>query len=965
MSAPGDASVRREVRYAEGLTDLGMPDYAQMVLDRIQDPKAGALYKVVKLRGLIAMGHFDDVKALIAKEPAQNSQDVWAMKMTLADGFYAWGRYDEAHGIYKAMFNTYPNGPPESLNDFYMGSAYKCAQMLTLMGRIEGAVGTYANVLKAKTPEHVRRQCLTESAELLVKLVEKSEGAQQQKFVNRIEKITNEILWVQDLWFGKAIVILAHVKLLQGDVDGAMKLVDDFWKQLKDVDDSLRRQAEETGEDFTRLSPLVECRYLLGAMMQNEAHRLLASGGDREKVITLLAGKKVRRGHVEKRTTGALQHFLNVFIRYPGTSWAPDAGMRGAQVEELLKREFGAKIEKKVTDEQMEKVRRFQFQNARALYNQSQYEQAAAAYLKVLNLFPEGRASVPGLSDLAKCYIELGNELYADMVIGHLAERFSRSSRLMVRAGDETLRFAELYRERNVPEKRDRAYNHYLNYYRHHPRAAMVLFRLGDERFTAGDMAGASSYYKQIIGDYSASPLHLDAMNKQAICLSKMGEHVEEVKALTAYIEKIEEQRKPGPAAANARYRQAYAYKQLGKKYLASAANRYSELINLLKGDRSRYEQNPEESAANRAILEGAMFQRAACFALLAEPAEKVKTYKTYAIKAFTELVEEFPESEFAPMSLSQVGTLWTVLENPTEARKVLRRLQKEYPESKEAKNALFVLGRSLLELGMKRQATDVFKEMFTGEGKYTERQILSAALELYNASEYDVALEAFDRVLAVSPERAVDERASLGKGKLLIDRERYREGADLLEEMLKKYPNSGYTVEVCLYLSTAYSGLGNTEPDGEKRFDLFNSAIKAMRRARKFETSGGGRARSDVELGKILERKAGAEKEFGTPAKERKYREDAIAAYQTLTLLGDINDPEVRPYMEEAYGRCLPLLVKIERWEDIIEDCDQYLELFPRGRYIVEVRRWKNKAKVRTATETPAPSPAGAEHAD
>lgn len=952
-----DPEVRMELRYANGLTALGMPDYAEIVLDRLEGRQGGPMYKVIKLRGLISMGRFEDVRRIIGREPDQDSEAVWAMKMALADGYYAWGRYDEAQGIYNMLFKAYPNGPPEALNEFYVNSAYKCAQMLILMGRLDAAVEAYENVFKGKVEEHVKRQVLTETAEVLVRLAEKAPPEKRARYIDKIENITNEILWVQDLWFGKAIVILAHVKLIEGDVDGAMRLVDDYWEQLKTVDASLRRQARESGEDLTRLSPLVECRYLLGVMMQNEAERLLAAGGDRDTIVTLLAGREIKRGPKTTRSTGALQHFLNVFIRYPDTTWAPDAGARAARVEELLKQEFGAKIKKHVTSEQMAKVMHFQFQNALALYNQQRFDEAAEAYLKVLNLFPEASPAVNALGNLARCYIELASEIHADTIMHHLAERFCRHPSLMTRAGDEVLRLAALFQEREVPEKRDQLYNLFFRYYGHHARAPYIYQRLGDEAFNADDFERAADYYRKIADRYADSPLYPEALNKMAVCFSKLEKPLDAAKVLTSYIEALETREKPGSAAVQARYRLAYAFKQAGGKYLPSAANRYTELVKLLRGDRSRYQANEEEAEANARILQGALFYKAACFAALKKPQDKLKTYRMYAIKVFNELVEEFPSSDFAPAALSQAGTLWTILGNPEQAQRVLRRLQKQYPDSEEARNALFMLGSSLLDLGMRRHATEIFKEMFEGAGNYTPRQILAAATALHEAGEHVIALQAFERVLVAEPERPVDERARLGKGRLLIDMERFADGAAVLEAMLETYPKSGYTVNASYSLSRAYAAMGSREAEADKRVDLFNEAIKAMKRVRRFETSPGGRARSDVELGKILELKAEAEEEFGSEAKARDYTEAAIATYQTLTLLGDIDHPDVRPHIEEAYAQCMPLLLDIERWQDVLDDCDRYLEFFPRGRYVVQVRNWRNRAKVRMATQTPAPT--------
>jgi len=949
-----DPATRQELDYAQELIDMGMPDYGDIVLNRIRAPEAELLLEIIRIKGDISQGKFDEVKAIIAAKPDQESQEVWAMKVKLADGYYAWDKYAEAQGVYQSLFQKYPEGPPERLNKFYSDSAYKYSQMLLLMGKEKAALTAYRNILKAKLIKSAERQVKGEMAELMLKLAQTAPAAERKQYMAEINKILDELLWVQDLWFGKAIVMKAHVRMMENDIDGARGLVDEYRAQLKAIDDLLKEMAE-TGEDLIKLSPMAECHYLLGVIMQEEAERLLGSGGDRDRILELLAGKELKsktRSGKPKRETAALKHLSIVFLKYPFTRWAADAQVRAGKVEDILRREFGAEIKSNVTEEQLAKVRRAQFQEARLLFNQNQFVQAAESYINVLNLFPEGEESVAALSDLASCYIETGENLDADMVIGYLVERFSRNEELTSKAGDELIRIAEIYRDRGMADRREAVYGRYFTHFAGHPRAAATFFSFGEERFRNEEFRGALEYYAEIADKYTNSPLYLDALNKIAYCYSKTGDKVGEVKGLTGYVEALEKEDKPGHALINAKYRLASAYRQLGAKYVPSAFNRYSELVKLLKAKTSAYEKTPEEAENNRKIFEGAMFYKALCYSMLTKPEKKLRAYKMEAIKSFNELVEKFPKSLFASPALSQMGSLWTALNKPDEAQKVLRKLKKEYPDSKEAQNALLMLGNNLLTLGMKGQATRVFEEMFSGLGDYSDTQILTVGNEMEKIGEYEIALQAFNRVLESSKERTGREPATLGKGRVLVKQEKYEEGAGVLEDMLEQYPNSGYTVQACFSLSTAYGEIGKNEPDENKRFDFFNNAVKAMKRVRKFEKMSAGRAKSDVKVACIFELKAKAEEQFGMNEKAFQYRNDAIAAYETLILLGDFSDPGIRQHIEEAFHECIPLLLKIGKWDSVIEDCDKYQKLFPRGKYRLEVRKWRSQAKMKVMTE-------------
>ena len=245
-----------ELRYADGLMRLGFPDYAKIVLGRLDANVVGPRMKVLQLQSFIAVGNFDEVKRLIAKEPSQSSQDVWAMKLALADGYYAWGQYGEASKLYQSFFNQYPGGPPASLKKFFLESAYKFAQMLILMGKDTAAIQAYQIALKAaprgdEKQRHIRRQVLGESMELMVKVAENN-PAMRATYFKKVNDILNEILWVQDLWFGKAVVAMAHMRKMEGKIDDAKKLLQDYGAQLKSIDKFLEEDEKAALMAFLR-----------------------------------------------------------------------------------------------------------------------------------------------------------------------------------------------------------------------------------------------------------------------------------------------------------------------------------------------------------------------------------------------------------------------------------------------------------------------------------------------------------------------------------------------------------------------------------------------------------------------------------------------------------------------------------------------------------------------------------------
>lgn len=950
-----DAALDLEMAYADGLMQLGLSDYAETVLKSLG---AGPKVRVMQLRVFLAKGDFAKVKDIIAKEANQDSEEAWAMKVSLADGYYAWGKYPEARAIYDSFFQKYAKGPPDSLTEFYASSGYKYAQMLMLIGDEKAALQAFRNTLKAKLAEPIERQLKCEMSDLLIKMAQ-HDPATKDASLNEVELICKQILWRQDVWFGKAIVMLAHVRLMKGNFDGAMKLVEEYREQLLQIDEILKDEAKETGHDMTRLSPMAECRFLIGSIMQQEAEKKIKAGKPRDEIRALLVGKKDAGG---REQPGALQHFVNVFFRYPTTSWGPEAGTRLREVETMLK-QIGVESTYAVPAEQWTKVERAQVQAAKVQFNSHQYAEAAEQYRKFLSLFPEGQTAIPAMTDLAVCYMEQDEDIFADTVARHLAERFSgKKADLRNLAGDAVLMIAGAYSERKKPAKSAELEDLFASQFPDHPRTVGFIYRLGEKQYARQDYTAAMAYYTKIITGFTNSPLYFEALSRMATCYRETGKREEEVKMLTQMCAGLEARPTPGPQFILGKYRLGAAYREMGPRFLPSAFNRYAEIIKLLGTTPQRFQQNSQEEEANAKILDGAMFSTAFLYTQMTPPeGSPPDAYKLMAVKTFEQLVAKFPKSGSAPLALMQMGAIWTMLDKPDEAQKALARLQKEYPDSQEAKNARFMLARTLLSLGRKEQAIAEFKKMFADKGgAYSPAQILSAAGELQKAGENQVALEAYDTVLTMSKDRDIVERALAGRGRVLISLKKFVQGVEDLDKLLNTYTNTGFTVEASLSLSQGCSELGAKEPDEKKRMDLFNKAVASMNRAAKFANTSEIRARAALITAQVSELKAKAAEEFGPKERVDVYRGKAVATYQVMMSGYDPNDKEARPYVEQAFGECIPLMVTMGRWQEVFDDATKYSELFKGGKWEPQVRSWLNQAKSKLATQAPAaPAPA------
>ena len=120
--AARERELKEGLRYVKGLQQYLFADIADLVLKdlTIKFPEAKAKLAVLELEGELARGKFDDVKARIAREPNQNSPETWAMKLALADSYYAFGKYPEAKGIYEGFFKQYEKEVPDALATFFI-----------------------------------------------------------------------------------------------------------------------------------------------------------------------------------------------------------------------------------------------------------------------------------------------------------------------------------------------------------------------------------------------------------------------------------------------------------------------------------------------------------------------------------------------------------------------------------------------------------------------------------------------------------------------------------------------------------------------------------------------------------------------------------------------------------------------------------------------------------------------------
>lgn len=983
------------LRYVEGLQQLYLLDIADQVLKEltVKYPEAAARAATLELKADLVRGNFDAVKARIGKaqKEGEKPEILWAMKLALADSYYTYGKNDECRSLYELFFKEYtgkdkkgkPIPIPAALEGLFTEAAYKYAHMLVNMKKLDSAFTMYKVMIESgKLPDYFERQCMANMAEIGITLAEeamegeKKDAKKRDAYLVEVNKVADKLLWVQDLWFGKAIVLKAHALVLQDKPEDAQKLVDRYMGTLTAIHQALVAQEEETGDPLTRESPMAECRYLLAVMLKDKAEEIMTAEGfnssdseQRESVLKLLLGA---RENGRRRGDGAYNHFINVYLRYPESNWAADAGEQSEIVREWLVNTFGGNVKAAVTPEQTARVRAIQYRDARTLFAQGLVDQAKDRLIKVLNSFPDVPESVPALGDLAKCYMQNLVEdpdalMYAEMVIGHLAERFCARKDLMNAAGDELIRIAEYWTECGRPDLRLDTYGKFFKLYPSHPSCVSYLSSFAEKAFQDKDYPHAIEYYSVVAESYTNSPRAFDALSRMATIYEEEKNIEKLIPVLDDLIARLAAQPRPVQQLFTSRYRRATAIRNNALEILRSDTTNTTEIAKATRDltysikyfdDLATDLKNPPPSAQvddkervqNATIREISIFNKALTLTQLpvADEARREKM-RDVAIATYEELIKDFPKGEAAPTALIQIGSIYAMRKDAEKADAALSRLRKEYPESEQAKSALPLMAENLMKLGMREQAVARYREMFAATGaEYSDRDMLNAAKALLDAKEYDLARIGIDKVLASAEAKSSSAiQARFLECRLLAATKDYGGAIEKLKSFINDFPNMALVIDAYMLLSQSASEAGLVEKDENRRFDLFNDSISSMKEVKKRRTNDVEMAQCDIETGRIMARKAKAESEFGNATKAHDYRGKALISYQSFIDNTPRGNARLQPLVETAFYESVPLLIDHGQWEVISDNCSEYLRRFPNGRYASQFNAWKNQAKI------------------
>lgn len=998
IPAAEKAKMDDECAFIKALIEANMPDLASMVIAKAKEkwPVMSARLEVLEQEGDLRLGHFDKVQGVLAKKK-KGSPEYWALSIAMANAYYARQKLPECRKLYGEFFKAVPT-PTKELMDFYEEAAYTWIQILRAEKKFDQAISVYDGLLKLPLKDDRWATFGVEEAELCLQLASTEKDARKREaYIKKASLRADRLLWMSDLIvrFGQAVALKAHSEMARGNVARAQELVNEYLPQLKDIHEQLKSLDPDGTEGMIRLSPMPNCRYLLAEMLWNEVQRELKEPKPNDdKIKDLLFGAK---SGAKRNGSGAFNHAINVFVKYPESSWAATAGELSETIRKFVKDRYKKDIKTNVTAAQIDNVRKMQFKTANAAYREARWKDAIKAFHEVLSQYPETENSVKAVAHLAECYFEAWREtrdakekaglrLDCDAVEGYFAERFSGVNPKWAReVGDDVLRLAGREMSTGSRAQSQRLYDTYFRLYPTHYQAAQMAMSLGGAAFKAEDYDQALHYFDTVIGQYSNSTYRVQALQMMSACYGKEGDTAKQIDYLKQYLAAA----KMVTDRVNARLSLAMLERNRGMELYqdaetnavaaAAAEVRKEAAVSVLSAvkdfrlvvkDSAAGIESPLTSSDDRKKLatmrEQAQFLEGDTWQRLKHPIGKMdeKAFMAQAAKCYNSYMEASPRGKYAPRALVMLGTVHSASGDMAKSKEAFARLAKEFPRTPEAKNSVPLFAKALMDMGRKAEAVEQYEQMAKTSGNYTPKQFLDAGDALVDSKAYDTAQMIYQKAADVSKgtanEAYVAACAQIGEAKALFGAGRNAEAHEALDKFIEGNPRSPLVVDAYLLLARVASEEGRRERENNLRTKYFNAAVGAVKKVRQYRPEM--EDEMMLESSDVLVRKMEAEETMQLKAEAEATLRLAVGGYQAFLQSHQPDDehpvskmtPKQLKNLERCYATALPLMAKLlPRQEDkkefaqkIVEYGEAYLDVYPNGKARTSVQNSINQAK-------------------
>lgn len=892
-------AVDDELRFAAGLIELGFPDFAERVIDDAlaEEPARADDAKFVRAEILMSRRKFVEAEAIVKTIPAESDEGK-AARLALANYYYSADKIDEAKLLYDDFFQQYPSAPmDEKILRYYRDVAFKFALMLEHIDDIDGAIKNLDRVLSTNPEPEKQRPLREKKGQLLIRLAEEAKGKDREKYFEQIEVTAQDIEFGGQYWVAMGSILRAQVERLRGHPEKALEMMASQKRSFNAINQSFT----ESGEPLSH-SPKAGYHFVRGRVFEDQGMALVPSVSD---AASTSEAKQV--------LAKALNEYARILKTYDGSSYATLATLRKQAVEGVLREKLGAQIRGGAGLASSPQNADELYKPADTLFRKEQYAEAIYEYLKVLNGFPETRATPRVLTNLGKAYTRIDDPLMAKVVFGYMAERFSRSSE----AARGCLILASFFLKNGQEDAAYWGYKVFTGRFPDHEKAPQVLYTVAGQEKKTGHAGEAARLYALLTDRYPESTYYLKALQAAGDDAYK----IEQYEKALGYFTTHAEAAPPGYGKASSIMLSADCNLRLEAFW--SAFKQFRGLAKALDpADKNNaYYTDKEDRDRLETLHMQASFQQAYALANVREPAEKVSLFQSNAVKLYDEFLNGFSTSELAPKALAAKGSVLLQMDRLDEATATFDELATAYPDTVEGKNSLYQLVEAAVKVGKLDVAREAVQKMAANPEAYGVAIFARVGELTLNYNLFDQAVAAYENLLNAAGDPELKERAYFGLGKSYHVNGDCTKAIENFEALLKLNDKTAFFFDASLMVGRSY-----------RDCEQYEQALKALGEVIRLDKDKIRRRRAEFEVAAVREAQG-----------------DTRQAYAAYLLLALTPDPSRQPTLVELYQtsilRAIDLGTELEDYVTVPPLVDKFLKFWPDWDDVDRLREQRKKA--------------------
>ena len=434
------------------------------------------------------------------------------------------------------------------------------------------------------------------------------------------------------------------------------------------------------------------------------------------------------------------------------------------------------------------------------------YDKALELYKYVVNTWPESEQAMGSQAEVAKLYIELGDDPNAKAAVDKLMADFAGRDEI----ADVVDYVADEYRDVKKYEKALELYKYVVNTWPESEQAIGsqgCVVRIYIER---GDDPNAEAAVDKLIADFSANPDYPTALYEVVERYEKAGKY-EEAKRVSEQIRSQDaKSSEGGPAQLDVGKADILALITLGDDPNAKAAvdkliadfSANSDLAVALYEIAAKYETAAEyeeaKSLYQRVIQQDANSTQAQRAELDIRKVEVLSLMRSgddaNSMKATNKLIADFNEHPYLPEAVFLTAEQLFYARKYRPAIDLWGLIFEEYPESRLRSKIPFLLATCHERLGDKHRATEYYKQVVEEypDSKYAYRACNRLGILFKKLQDYRSSVYWFEQQRKRYSDEVLTERALFFEGMTyLYNLKEYEKAVERCQAHVERYPEN------------------------------------------------------------------------------------------------------------------------------------------------------------------------------